>query len=105
VNDDIVKTIAIKESGSNYDLVKIRLDYHNLTLPKFLRYCIAGMIAEDPGLIEFIERIREKKRSKVILNKVEKQNKKAKEITNLFSLKNDEIERIFDLIEQDHPDL
>ena len=99
------KTIVIKEDEEIYNQAKIKLQYHDLTLPNFIRYCIAGISVEDSGLLEFIEKVRTKKRSARIMKKVIREQKNAKEIENMFSLNDSEIERIFDLIEENHPDL
>jgi hypothetical protein len=39
------------------------------------------------------------------VKKIEKNIKEAKKVKNLFSLEDDEVENIFDILEKEHPDL
>lgn len=91
---------------SHADL-KIRLMYDNLSQGALFRILMHGYIQRDENIINFVENfkqrygIQKKNQVKKSKNLLETARQTAKD----FSLDPDELEDIFDLIAQEHPDL
>lgn len=86
---------------------KIRLQYDNLTQVKFFNAIMDGYINKDPNLMLYLNGFKKEKsiQSAEQVKKIEKNIKEAKKVKNLFSLEDDEVENIFDILEKEHPDL
>ena len=86
---------------------KVQLQYDSLTQAKFLRGMIEGYINGDEDFMNFIAKMKgdTKSQSKAQLKKVEKNLVEMKQTKNTFALEDDEVENIFDMLEQEHPDL
>ena len=86
---------------------KVQLQYDSLTQAKFLRGMIEGYINRDENFMKFIAKMKgdTKVQSKAQLKKVEKNLVEMKQTKNTFALEDDEVENIFDMLEQEHPDL
>ena len=86
---------------------KVQLQYDSLTQAKFLRGMIEGYINRDTDFMNFIAKMKgdTKVQSKAQLKKVEKNLVEMKQTKNTFALEDDEVENIFDMLEQEHPDL
>tara|TARA_R110000824_G_scaffold57978_1_gene157299 strand:- start:336 stop:656 length:321 start_codon:yes stop_codon:yes gene_type:complete len=86
---------------------KVQLQYDSLTQAKFLRGMIDGYINRDEDFMNFIAKMKgdTKVQSKAQLKKVEKNLVEMKQTKNTFALEDDEVENIFDMLEQEHPDL
>tara|TARA_R100000008_G_C3558741_1_gene154762 strand:- start:476 stop:817 length:342 start_codon:yes stop_codon:yes gene_type:complete len=87
--------------------LRIRLQYDGLNQSHFFRAMITGYLEKDPDIMSYLDRYRGKHQvqginkrnaSKIILNKSE-------QTKDQFALKENEIEDIFDMIAQEHPDL
>jgi predicted DNA-binding protein len=86
---------------------KVQLQYDSLTQAKFLRGMIDGYINRDEDFMNFIAKMKgdTKVQSKAQLKKVEKNLVEMKQTKGAFALEDDEVENIFDMLEQEHPDL
>ena len=86
---------------------KVQLQYDSLTQAKFLRGMIDGYINRDEDFMNFIAKMKgdTKVQSKAQLKKVEKNLVEMKQTKGAFALEDDEVETIFDMLEQEHPDL
>ncbi len=91
---------------SHADL-KIRLMYDNMSQGALFRILMQGYIQQDENIMNFVENFKER-------YGIQKKNsiKKSKNLlyggtqtTRDFALDPDELENIFDLIAQEHPDL
>tara|TARA_R100000152_G_C6609405_1_gene63787 strand:+ start:215 stop:550 length:336 start_codon:yes stop_codon:yes gene_type:complete len=80
----------------------LKLNFDDMTKFFFFNECIKGYIKEDPELMPFIEKIKEKSMlaRKFRLKKSRDLRKKEQEIINKFGLNEREIEDIFDMIEE-----
>jgi len=101
------KKVVFYDSPKRHAEMKIKLHYDRLTQGEFFRNFITGYIEEDPLLIEFIQRYKEEKgkQSKTQIRKVRKEYKKMGEEKAKYNLGENEIEDIFDILEQENPDL
>jgi len=86
---------------------KIQLQYDSLTQAQFLRGMIDGYINRDEDFMCFVSKLKgeNKSQSKLQLKKVEKNLKEMKQTQNSFALDDDEVENIFDMLEEEHPEL
>ena len=78
-----------------------------MTQAEFFRCLIGGYLNKDPKIIKFIESYKlekgkDSKRNTKIRNK---DNRKGEELLEKFGIKDTELENIFDLIEEEFPDL
>ena len=104
---DKTKRIVFESSTHKHAQLKIRLQYDSLTQAGFFRCLIEGYLAKDKRILEFLEdhKISEGKDSKRNNKIRNKDNKNAEDLLNKFGIKDDELENIFDLIEEEFPDL
>jgi len=79
----------------------VKLNFDDLTKFFFFNEYLKSYLSEDPDLMPFINKIKEKSMlaRKFRLKKTRQLRKKEQEIINKFGLKPGEIEDIFDLIE------
>ena len=91
---------------SHADL-KIRLMHDNMSQGALFRILMHGYIQQDENIMNFVENFKERygiqkknqiKKSKSLLEK-------GRQTTSEFALDPNELEDIFDLIAQEHPDL
>ena len=101
------KKIVFYDTDDRHASLKIKLKYHGFTQAEFFRAAVTGALTDDESFLNFLL---EYKREKGVQSKrqrkvVEREAEKAKEIKQSFSLGDEEIDDIFDLIEMEHPDL
>ena len=101
------KKIQFTDTDIRHAELKIRLERENLTQADFFRACITGMSENDKDLMRFIRKYKEanrigRKRDKKV---TEKEDEQAEDLMSKFGIKDDELENIFDLIAEEHPEL
>jgi len=101
------KKIQFTDTDIRHAELKIRLERENLTQSDFFRACITGMSDNDKDLMKFIRRYKEeksigRKRDSKIATKEDNQ---SEDLMAKFGIKDDELENIFDLIAEEHPEL
>ena len=91
---------------SHADL-KIRLMYDNMSQGALFRLLMHGYIQQDENIMNFVESFKERYgiQKKNYIKKSKKLLSKGRQTTSNFALDPDELENIFDLIAQEHPDL
>ena len=87
--------------------LKIKLDHLKIGLSEFIRACSDALVEGHPIMEQFIDHYREtsEKHSKKAAKLAKKDRKKSEKIMKDLGLDLDEIEDIFDIIEQDHPEI
>jgi len=87
--------------------LKIRLQYDSITQSEFFRALVTGYLGKDPRILDYLYEWREinKTYSKTKRAKSESLLRKGKALEEKFGLSDGELESIFDLIEESHPDL
>jgi hypothetical protein len=87
--------------------LKVRWQYDGLGQSEFFRIMSDLYLNKDSRILEIIEEY--KKENKIHNNEKRKKTKKlyerAKQVESKFSLGDEEVESIFDLLEKEHPDL
>jgi len=101
------KKIVFTDTDKRHADLKVRLQHDDLSQSDFFRAMLSGYIEKDSRIISFLYDWREQNRtySKKKRKKSERLLDKGEEIKSKFGLEEDEIESIFDLLEQEHPDL
>jgi len=101
------KKIVFYEVAKTQADLKIKLNYEGLTQSSFFRMMIQGYLQDDDRILEFLEKHKEKYKiqSSVKRNKNKNIRQQKKQEIRKFSLDGDDIEDIFDLIAEEHPDL
>ena len=103
----IKKIIQFQDLDKRHADLKIRLFYDGLKQGEFFRALLDGYLERDKNVVEYIEKYKEKKKvqSKSRRGKTQLMDQRAEEVRRKFSLNEEEIEDIFDLIEKEHPEL
>jgi hypothetical protein len=101
------KRIVFEESTHKHAQLKIRLEYDSLSQAEFFRCLIDGYLNKDTKIIKFIEEYKQEKgKGSKRNNKYRKKDtQKGDELLEKFGIKDSELENIFDLIEEEFPDL
>jgi len=97
------KKIMFYDTPERHAQLKIRCQYDGINQSQFLRMIVTGYLDGDNNIVEFISACKEKynlqgkaKRSKAL-----KLHRAGQELSKNLSLKEDEIENIFDILEND----
>jgi len=86
---------------------RIRLKHDNLNQSVFFRAMITGYLESDPDIVSFIERYKKESgiQSRDKRKHVSKKIEEGRRISGVYGLNADELENIFDIIEEDHPEI
>ena len=89
--------------------MRIKLHYHGLTMGTFIRGVIDAYVGDDEKFFEWFGQFRSQHSkysgSKTNLNKIEKEEKEAGEKMSAFGFAEKELDDIFDIIAEEHPEL
>lgn len=101
------KKIVFYDTDKRHAELKIRLKYDQLTQAEFFRTLIGGYLAKDKDILSFLHKYMEEsgKQSKSNLVKNRQLIAAGRDIESKFALNEDEIENIFDILEEEHPEL
>jgi len=101
------KRIIFNDTDIRHAQLKIRLERDGLSQAEFFRAYITAYLEKDEQIIDFINFYKEskgiqtKRSRKVII----KENQDQDNLMRKFGIKDEELENIFDLIAEEHPDL
>ena len=101
------KRIVFTDTLKRHTDFKIRLEYDNFKQWEFFRAILDGYLEKDSRIISFLYDWREnnKKYSKSKRKKTENLLSKGEDLMSKFGLDSEEIDNIFDILEEEHPDL
>ncbi len=101
------KKIVFDDTDTRHAKLKIRLQHDGLSQAEFFRAFVTGYIEKDRLLIDFIKKYKEenKTQSKKTIKMIDNDLKKGDSLLNQYGIADGELEDIFDLIENDHPNL
>tara|TARA_Y100000361_G_C10850606_1_gene184225 strand:- start:26 stop:367 length:342 start_codon:yes stop_codon:yes gene_type:complete len=103
----ITKRIVFNVTDHEHAQLIIRLRHNSLTQSEFFKAIIEAVNANDEHMVSFISDYASKKQ-KLSKNRIKKSNKLMKigkqKIAD-FSLSEEEVEDVFDLIAKEHPEL
>ena len=100
------KKVMFYDSDKRHADLKIRLQYDGLKQNEFFRAVVTAYLEKEEDFMKFIDKYREENETmdKTKLRKQNKIKKQEKELKTKFSLNDNEIESIFDMLEE-HSDL
>jgi len=89
---------------------KVQLAHDGIGQSEFYRAILTGYIKKDPDILAFVDKVKASKKvgkptKKSDITKSKKLIKKGDEMINKLGLAENEVENIFDIIEQSNPDL
>jgi hypothetical protein len=101
------KVVQFTDSDKRYADFRLRIHYDGLRQGEFFRGILIGYLENDEDLMRFINKLKRKveRLSQRKLKQQKKSDKKKREIGKKFALNSNEIENIFDMIEQEFPEL
>lgn len=101
------KKIVFDDTDIRHAQLKVRLQYDGLSQAEFFRCMITGYINKDSTLLEYMQSYKASKniQSKKKRKRIQKDIEVGDDLMAKFGFKDDEIENIFDLIAEEHPDL
>ena len=91
-----------------HENLKIRLYYDQIkTQSEFFRYCVESYLEQDPLFMAFLDdyKINKKVQSKKRANKSRKLRETGEQLLKELALTEEDIENIFDILEEDLPEL
>ena len=102
-----IKRVVIKLPEKRHADFKIRLRYDDLTQTTFFRAVAEGYIVRDELLVQFIENYKAQKnlQSKHKKKRIARARNERTDTIRKFALDELEIENIYDIAEEEHPDL
>ncbi len=97
------KKIIFYDSDKRHADLKIRLQYDGLKQGEFFKAVMTAYLEKDNDFMNFINKYRKDNgvMDNTKMKKQEKINKQEKELKTKFSLDENEIESIFDMLEED----
>ena len=101
------KKISFYDSDKRHADLRIRLQYEGMKQSEFFRAVVAAYLEKNEHFMAFLDQYMSDNelRSENKRKKIKKANKKEKEVKAKFALNEGEIDSIFDLLEEEHPDL
>ena len=101
------KKIQFTDTDIRHAQLKIRLERENISQADFFRACVSGMSDNDKDLMSFIRRYKDENNigRKRDIKITKKEDEQADDLMAKFGIKDDELESIFDLIAEEHPEL
>jgi len=100
----LTKRFVFMDNDHRHAKLLVRLRHDKLTQSAFFRHMITGYIEGDERLQGYLDEVNVKL-SKDRKKKSKKLHDKGKKLMKSMGLNEGEVENIFDLIEQEHPDL
>ena len=101
------KQLCFTCTNKSHADLKIRLMHDDMSQGALFRLLMHGYIQQDENIINFVDNFKEKygTHNKRRIKKTKNLLAKGRQTTSDFSLDPKEIENIFDLIAEEHPDL
>ena len=101
------KKILFTDTDKRHADLKLRLHYDGLTQADFFRSLITGYLEKDENIMNFIAGVQESKNihSKQKRAKSKKLEEEGENLMKKLGLGEEEIENIFDLLEEEYPNL
>jgi len=106
-DDKDKKRVYVYMDEQQHVKLKIRLNYLGISMSEFVRVCGDGLLNQHPIMEQFMDHYREtsEKFSKKAAKKAKKDREDSNKIMDDLGLNIDDIENIFDIIEEDHPEI
>ena len=104
---EVKKKVQFVDTDIRHAQLRIQPERESLSQAKFFRACLTGMIENDTTFMNYIRKYKDKKNigQKRSAKVLDKEDKMSDDLMKKFGIKDDELENIFDLIAEEHPDL
>ena len=101
------KKITFYDSDKRHVDLRIRLQYDGMKQSQFFRAVVTAYLEKNEHFMAFLDQYMSDNelRSENKRKKIKKADKRQKEVKSKFALDEQEIDSIFDLLEEEHPDL
>ena len=101
------KKISFYDSDKRHADLRIRLQYDGIKQSEFFRAVVTAYLEKEENFMAFLDKHMSdnQMRSENKRKKIQKANKKEKEVKSKFGLNEGEIDSIYDLLEEEHPEL
>jgi hypothetical protein len=101
------KKVIFSDTHIRHAQLRIRLVNDGFSQAEFFRCLVTGYLNQDQDLMEYIKKYKSEHRiqSKRKMKYIEKDKIKSEDLMGQFGIKDGELENIFDLIAEEHPDL
>jgi len=102
------KRIIFDDSSKRHADLKIRLQHESMTQAEFFRSLITGYLKKDSRILSYIDSYKQENKKKYSKRnaKIRKDDiQKGEDLLHKFGIEDIELENIFDLIEEEFPDL
>jgi hypothetical protein len=101
------KKFMFYDTGKRQADLRVRLRYDGLNQSQFFRAMISGYLQKDDLILEYIDNYKKENQTQSVRkrHKSVKLIEKGKQNEKDFGLSTDDVENIFDLIAEEHPDL
>lgn len=100
---NLTKRIIFTDNDHRHAKLIVKLRYDGLKQSEFFRHIVSGYINNDPRLDEYVEEFKTQSVKKK--KKTRQLKRKGREAVHDLNLHSDEIENIFDILAEEHPDL
>lgn len=100
--EDKQRSITIHISPKKYMDLLIKIRHENVGWKRFFGLLIDGYVDDDPDLMRYVDRYMSSIRSKTRTKKLEKEREKVEETIKIFGLDENEIEDIYDILEEEY---
>jgi hypothetical protein len=106
-NYDEMQKVTFYADKDEHVRLKIRLQQDSITQSDFFRCMLQNYINKDEAILELIDNYKEKNKRQNAerRKKAQKSLEKGRDVKTKFALGDEEIQNIFDLLEQEHPEL
>ena len=99
------KKIVFYDTDKRHADLKIRLMHDKISQAQFFRSIVTGYIEQDEDVLNFVDKLKQRTQTKKSIKESRKLITKGKELISDLSLDENEKNSIFDLIENESPDL
>ena len=104
------RKVVFYDTTKRHADMRIRLDYDGFTQSEFFRAMVTGYLEKDPRIMNYVHEYKANKKTfrrqgAQALRKTQILYEKGEETKKKFALDEETIESIFDLLEEEHPEL
>jgi len=100
---NLTKRIIFVDNDHRHAKLLVKLKYDGLKQSDFFRHIVSGYLANDTRIDEYVEEL--KTQSLKRKSKTRKLKHAGRRNASDLNLRKEEIENIFDILEEEHPDL
>jgi len=104
---DRKKRIVFDDTDTRHARLRVQLERDGLTQAEFFRAYISAYLDKDDNIMTFIMdyKLHNNKGQKRSIKIIQKEEQVREQLMSKFGIGDDELENIFDLIAEEHPDL